>query len=623
LQVRFILTTPQPNHPQLSSSQPNHPSAQNSLDKPPLADPPQEESTGGLPSAAIPGHVSLVGAGPGEPGAITLRALECLADADAVLYDYLVNPSLLRWATRPNVQLISLGRHGSDSETGPAPPTTADAAHSVGEPTTLSAINRRVMPQAEVSALLVSLAQAGRRVVRLKAGDPLIFARAAEEIAALQAAGIPFEVVPGITSALAAGSYAGIPLTHRDYASAVALVTGHPADTTPEPSEGDSLGLEAARPSFAPGPSALDWEALARFPGTLIVYMGTTQVEYWAGELLKHGKDPQTPVAILRRCGFSDQTVKRTTLDQLIATVTQPKRIRPPVVFLIGSAIDAPSTSEWFARRPLVQQTVLVTRPDDPQHTLARQFELLGAQVLHWPAIRILPVADPSALDQAIRDLPKFGWVVFNSLNGVRHFMERLWHLGLDARALHPCRIAAIGRQTAAELQRFHLRCDLVPEQFDADHLAEALVAQSLTAPPVHPDSDNGRPAATASAPRACLIVRASRGREVLAERLTAIEVPVTQVVAYQNVDNNSPPADIVAAMQNGRVDWVTVTSSAIADNLVRQFGAALGQTQLASISPITTRRLQQLGFTPTVEAKVYTTQGIVDAILAHLSDPT
>lgn len=611
---------------------------------------PPPDSPCDRPAANGSGRVFLVGAGPGEPGAITLRALECLAVADAVLYDYLVNPSLLRWATRPGVELISLGRHGSDSETGSTPTATSQlvtAADSPAGPTpvpsdrpaagsppvplaprTLSAINRRVIPQAEVSALMVRLALVGRTVVRLKSGDPLIFARAAEEIAALQAAGVPFEVVPGITSALAAGSYAGIPLTHRDHASAVALVTGHPAVTAQGHGTEDAdkhgtasgnadrgsqaaTGSPTGQTAVAQGADGLDWEALARFPGTLVVYMGTTQVEYWAGELLKFGKDAQTPVAILRRCGFSDQTVQRTTLGRLIETATQPKRIRPPVVFLIGNAVDAPSTSEWFAQRPLVHQTVLVTRPDDPQHTLARQFELLGAQVQHWPAIRILPAADPTPLDEAIRELPQFQWLVFNSPNGVRHFMERLWHSGRDARALHPCRLAAIGRQTAAELERFQLRCDLVPEQFDADHLAQSLVDQAFSN------------AANAPNRPTCLIIRASRGREVVAERLMEVGVAVRQVVAYQNVDNDAPPAELLVAMQSGKIDWVTVTSSAIADNLVRHFGPALGLTRIASISPITSRRLQQHGFPATVEARIYTAQGIVDAILAHASHST
>lgn len=593
-----------------------------------------------------PGRVFLVGAGPGEPGAITLRALECLAAADAVLYDYLVNPSILRWANRPHVQLISLGRHGSDAESdanssspaasrtraetpaidqvffqptsGSEQPSSQQSAAKPLVQRTVSAINRRIMPQSDVSALMVQLARAGQNVVRLKAGDPLIFARAAEEIAALQEAAIPFEVVPGITSALAAGSYAGIPLTHRDHASAVALVTGHPADLGPA-APGDIVAPEGHAPYGASNevsnrsqsPPRLDWQALARFPGTLVVYMGTTQVEFWAAELLKYGKDPATPVAILRRCGFSDQTVKRTTLGQLIETATQPKRIRPPVVFLIGSAVDAPSTSAWFAQRPLIHQTVLITRPDDPQHTLARQFELLGAQVRQWPAIRILPATDPQPLDQAISELSQFDWIVFNSPNGVRHFMERLWQSGRDARVLHACRLAAIGRQTAAELERYHLRCDLVPDTFDADHLAQTLVDQAFSSPAAHPR----RPT--------CLIIRASRGREVVAEKLSAVGVAVRQVVAYQNVDNDAPPPDLLEAMQSGKIDWVTVTSSAIADNLFRHFGDALQQTQIASISPITTGRLQQHGLHATVEAQVYTAQGIVDAIIAHMSHST
>jgi uroporphyrinogen III methyltransferase/synthase len=520
--------------------------------------------------------VYLVGAGPGEPGAITLRALECLAAADVVVHDYLVNPAVLRWATRPGVRLISLGGHGE---------------------------NTRVMPQAEVCDLVVSLARQALTVVRLKCGDPMIFARAAEEIEALNRAGIPCEIVPGITSALAAGSFAGIPLTHRQHASAIALVTGHPAaDAASTPAGRDNPpGWAEDDPSATgPGGSDLDWAALARFPGTLVVYMGTTQVERWAGLLLSAGKDPATPVAIVRRCGFHDQSVQRTSLGQLIDVVTRPKRIRPPVVFIIGSAVEAQPQSDWFVRRPLHGQVVLLTRPMGQAGQHCRHLEQLGAQVLHWPGIQILPVADHGPMDAAIERLSDFSWVIFNSVNGVSHFLNRLWELGRDVRHLSHCRLAAIGEKTADALAARSLRCDLIPAKFDADALADRLLEQSQLG--------------------ACLIVRASRGRDDLAIRLRAHGGQVTQVVAYQNVDQPAADPAIQRAMESGKIDWVTVTSSAIADNLVRCYGPALDRVRLASISPLTSRRLGEHELAVAAEAEVYTVDGLLDAIVRQVA---
>lgn len=531
-------------------------------------------------------NVFLVGAGPGEPGAITLRALECLAAADAVVYDYLVNPSLLRWATKPSVQLFPLGGHG-----GPEV-RDHDAANT---PTNA----RRIMSQDEVSDLVVRLAQQGLTVVRLKCGDPLIFARAAEEIAALQKANLHYEIVPGITSALAAGSYAGIPLTHRDHASAVALVTGHPA--AEKFSEADTAATKPASPRSNPDAAKaanapLDWQALAKFPGTLVVYMGTTQLEYWVGELLRHGKPVETPVAILRRCGFSDQTVTRTTLGSLLEVATSPKRVRPPVVFVIGTAVSAALGFDWFAHRPLRGQTILVTRPNTEVGAALRDLELLGAQVLHWPAISILPLEDFAELDLVLRSVDQFGWIVFNSSNGVRAFFDRLWAIGRDARDLGKCRLAAVGRQTAQALADRHLQCDLIPSQFDAEHLASALLSEIGTG--------------------LCLIIRASRGRDVLAERLQAAGISYQQVVAYRNLDTTEVPTEIQHAVASGKVDWVTVTSNAIADNLARCFGAELHKTKLASISPLTSQRLREHGLQVAVEASEATFDGVIQAIL-------
>jgi uroporphyrinogen III methyltransferase/synthase len=525
------------------------------------------------------GWVYLVGAGPGDPGAITWRGIECLLGADVVLYDYLVNPAILRWAKKPGVRLISLGGH---------------------------ARQQRIMPQEEVSSELVKFARQGQVVVRLKSGDPIVFARAAEEIRAMQAAGVSFEVVPGVTSALAAGSFAGIPLTHRDHASAIALVTGHPASL---PSR-ESLST-AAQPASVPGQQnsevvssatavGLDWRALAAFPGTLVVYMGTTQVEYWAGELLRYGKPAATPVAVVRRCGFYDQSVQVTELGELVRVVTEPKRIRPPVLFVVGTAVTAAETSEWFTDRPLFGQSVMVTRPAGQSDDLMRRLELLGAQTYHWPAINIEPVQDQPDLEAIWADVSQFDWIVFSSRNGVEAFLRGLWERGFDWRALHRCRLAAIGAQTERALAAASLKCDLVPEQFVAEELAEVL-----------------RPHVGGAH---CLLVRANRGRDVLRERLEEAGARVTQAVFYRHVDAPGPDDSIKMAMDQGRVSWVTVTSSAIAESLVRCYGESLRQVRLASISPVTSSRIRELGFDVSAEASDYTAEGVVQAILTAVA---
>lgn len=494
------------------------------------------------------GKVYLVGAGPGDPGLITLRAVEVLQRADVVLYDYLVNPVLLRHC-RSNANLISLGKHGTG---GPG----------------------RVLNQAQINEQLVSLAQHNRHIVRLKSGDPLIFARAGEELECLTQHGIPFEIVPGVTSGLAAASYAGIPFTHRDNASAVALVTGHEdADKTT---------------------SNLDFQGLARFPGTLVLYMGVTTVRDWSHSLIEAGKSRQTPVAILRRVSFPDQQRFDTTLGEVEGFVQQ-HRLRPPVVFVIGEVVAQGQEWNWFERRPLCGQTILVTRPDQQCAELTGPLQELGARVLLHPVINIRGMADHSAMDAAIERLDRTDWVVFSSANGVQHFFARLAALARDARAFHQARIAAIGPATAAMLQHYQVRADLVPDEYRAESLAEGLgsVAQG----------------------QRFLLVRASRGREVLNEMLTAAGGTVEQVVCYESSDVMEADEGIASQIAAGGVDWITVTSSAIASGLVRLFGAALHKSKLASISPVTSATLRQLGYEPAAEAAEYTIAGLVAAV--------
>jgi len=492
------------------------------------------------------GQVFLVGAGPGDPGMLTLRAAQCLGRADTVLYDYLVNPQILRHAAS-GAELICLGKHGRD----------------------------RIWSQEEINEYLVRAARDGRTVVRLKGGDPAVFARGAQEVECLQDAGIAFEVVPGITTALAAGSCAGIPVTHRDQASAVALVTGQQQ----------------------PGTAQLDYGQLVDFPGTLVFYMGVTTAPHWTEALIAAGKSPDTPAAIIRRCSYPDQLSIRCTLGEVVERLTVPRQVRPPVIVVVGDVASVPAKFSWFEQRRLFRTTILVTRPFHQAASLEKPLEELGAEVLVQPAIR---VGDPESwdpVDDAIARLDQFDWLVFSSSNGVQYFLNRLASTGRDLRALGGLRLAAMGPGTAAELARYHLETDAQPDQYRAELLAAKLA----------PDARGRR----------FLLARASRGREVLAETLTAVGAVVEQIVVYSSVDVTQPDNDIQTRLAAGEIGWTTITSSAIARSLVSMFDADLRKTKLASISPVTSATLRELGFEPAAEASEYTMEGMVAAIVA------
>jgi uroporphyrinogen III methyltransferase/synthase len=491
------------------------------------------------------GKVYFIGAGPGDPGLITLRGVECLRRADVVLYDYLVNARILEHA-RAGAELICLGKHG----------------------------RTRLWSQQEINDALVSLAREGKVVARLKGGDPAVFARGAEEIETLVQADISFEVVPGITTALAAGSYAGIPITHRDHASAVALVTGH------ENPDKDT--------------SAIDYKALAAFPGTLVFYMGITTARVWTKEMMDAGKSADTPVAIIRHCSLPDQQRVSCTLGEVVETL-ESRSIRPPTIIVVGAVARLADTLGWFDKRPLFGQRILVTRPRSQANKLRVMLEELGAETLLQPAIEISEPTDWQPVDEAIGNLGNFDWLVFSSSNGVCYFIERLLATGSDLRVLGSIKLAAIGSGTADELSRYHLNVDLQPVEFRAESLAAELV-------PLAPG-------------QRFLLVRASRGREVLADEITASGGGVTQIVVYSSVDVDSPDAEIAAELAAEKIHWTTVTSSAIARSLASMFGSDLAKTRLASISPITSATLRDCGFEPAVEATEYTMAGVAQAI--------
>lgn len=491
------------------------------------------------------GRVYLVGAGPGDPGLLTLRGAECLRRADLVLYDYLANPQLLELAA-PAAKLVCLGRHGQG----------------------------RLLTQDEVNRRMIEAALAGHVVVRLKGGDPLVFARAAEECAALAAAGVPCEIVPGITAALAAGSYAGVALTDRRWASAVALIAGHEDDDKEQP--------------------PLDYTRLASFPGTLVFYMGVTSAPVWSEGLLDGGLPADTPVALVRRCSWPDQIALHTTLGE-VAAVIHERKVRPPTIAIVGAVAGLEPVADWFTNRALFGQRIVITRPAHQNDALRTQLSELGAEVLVQPAIEIAPPPDLAPLDAALARLADYEWLVFSSANGVRFLLDRLLAMA-DVRRLGQTRLAAIGPATAEELARYSLRADLVPGEYRAEGLAAELTAHV--------------------AGKKVLLARASRGREVLAEQLRAAGATVEQVVVYESRDTSRPHAEVAAALAGNRIDWVTVTSSAIARSLARLFGPDLRRAKLASISPITSGTLRELGYEVAAEAREYTTAGLIAAIL-------
>lgn len=504
---------------------------------------------------AAPGKVYLVGAGPGDPGLLTLRGRECLAAADLVLYDGLVNPELLR-LTRADCQRTS---------------RTAEPGG-------------RRLHQEEINARLIEAAVAGKTVVRLKGGDPFVFGRGAEEAAALVEAGIEFEVVPGVTAATAAGVYAGIPYTDRDRASAVAFVTGHEDPTKPQ--------------------SLLDYETLARFPGTLVFYMGLHRIESIARALIDSGKPPETPAAVICSASTPQQKTVTAPLAEIAAVVHEAK-LHPPSLIVVGPCVALRDRIAWFEQRPLFGLRIGVTRPEHQADEAIHRCRALGAQPVLMPTIEIRPPTDWSGVDAAIDRLDDYAWLIFTSANGVRSFLSRLWMRGLDGRRLADVRIAAIGDATAETLADFNLHADLVPDSFRAEALADAL-----------------RPLVSG---QRLLWVRASRGRDVLPRELGAAGASVDEVVVYQNLDVTALPADALRMIETGELDWIGLSSPSIARNLARlltpaareQLGAGV---RLAAISPVTAQAAVEAGLPVAAVADVYTWEGIFAAIVRSQS---
>jgi uroporphyrinogen III methyltransferase/synthase len=495
------------------------------------------------------GIVHLVGAGPGDPGLATVRARELIERADAIVHDRLVPLGLLQRA-RADAELIDVGKRPGDPGIG----------------------------QARINELLVELVEAGKRVVRLKGGDPFVFGRGGEEAEALARAGVPFEVVPGVTAGVAAPAYAGIPVTHRDQASAVAFVTAHEDPSKPE--------------------SALDWEALAAFPGTLVFYMGVRRLADVAGGLIRHGRSPDEPAAVIERGTLPGQRVVNAPLAEIAERASE-QNVRPPALTVVGPVAALREDLAWLEHAPLFGRRVVITRARAQASELAARLAELGAQVVEAPAIRIEPRLEDPDVGRAVALLAAgdVDVVCLTSPNGADLLMEALAGGGLDARALAGTTLAAIGPGTARALARHGLRADVVPERSIAESLAAELVTRGV-------------------AGRRILIARAAEARDVLPEELTKAGAAVDVVILYETVRAVLDAADRAAVAD---ADYVTFTSSSTVKNFVEALGGRDGlpaQARVISIGPVTSATARDLGIRVDVEAARHDIEGLVAALL-------
>ncbi|HEY8082440.1 MAG TPA: uroporphyrinogen-III C-methyltransferase [Solirubrobacterales bacterium] len=497
--------------------------------------------------SARPGVVYLVGAGPGDPGLMTARSLELIASADVIFHDRLIPPGALDGA-REGAELVYVGKT-------PAAPS---------------------MPQEEIGKRLIEAARAGNSVVRLKGGDPFIFGRGGEEGEMLSDAGIDFEVVPGITAGVAATAYAGIPVTYRGDASAVAFVTGH---EDPEK-----------------GATDLDWKALAGFPGTLVFYMGVKRLAENMKALIAEGRDPEELAAVVERGTMTGQRTVVATLGTL-AEVAEREGIAAPALVVVGKVVRHRLALAWLERRPLHGRRIVVTRARAQSSGLAATLRGLGAEVVELPAIRIESRIESDEVQNAIAAIDAYSLVCLTSPNGVRLLFEALEAAGLDARALAGATVAAIGPGTAAALAERGIAADVVPERFVAEALIEALETVEVDGQPV-------------------LIARAAEARDVLPEALSERGGKVDVVALYETVREEPAPEDVEAAQS---ADYITFTSSSTVHNLREALGERFPDNARAiSIGPITSDALRDAGIPVQTEAKRHDVNGLVEALLAE-----
>ena len=496
--------------------------------------------------------VYLVGAGPGDYRLITLKAVECLKKADVVVYDRLADDRILRWA-REDAEMIYVGK--------------ASANHT--------------MKQGDINRLLADKAKEGKTVVRLKGGDPFVFGRGGEEALLLKEENLPFEIVPGVTSAISVPAYAGIPVTHRAVATSFAVVTGHE-----DPTKGES---------------SMRWDKLATATDTLVFLMGVANLPYITKQLMDNGRPADTPAAVIRWGTKPEQKTLVTTLSMAAADVEK-NGIKPPAIFLVGDVVNLREELAWFdttERRPLFGKTVLVTRARAQASRLTEALEAMGARVIELPAIRIDDPADGyEAVDAAISLIASYDWLIFTSVNGVDRFFARLFAANKDARDLTKAHFAAIGKATAARLKQYGILADVVPQEYRAEGVIEALKGELAPGERV-------------------LIPRAQEAREILPESLRAYGAIVDVAAVYETKTAAVDAAEVKAMLAAGEIDFVTFASGSTVRNLVQILGDAtlLQHTQVVAIGPITAATCKELGIDVAATPEEYTIAALADTV--------
>ena len=499
------------------------------------------------------GKVYLVGAGPGDPGLITVKGLRCLEQAQVVVYDRLLDPSLLD-AAPESAERVFVGK-----ERG-----------------------RQALTQDEINQLLVDRAAAGKSVVRLKGGDPFVFGRGGEEALTLSEHNITFEIVPGITSAIAAAAYAGIPLTHRKLASSFTVVSGSEDPTKPE--------------------SSVPWEVLARTGGTLVVLMGWAGLEAILATLKQNGMEDTTPVALVQWGTWTRQRTVTGCLSDVVARGRE-AGLKAPVVAVVGPVVGLRNRLRWFDRRPLFGKKVLITRSRTQASKLREMLEELGAQTLELPSIEIAPLAEYTELDAALIQGERYAsrWVIFASTNAVDAVFDRLKHLGRDARAFGSATIGAIGPATAAALAQLGINADFVPTRSVSEEVLEELASRNWDGVPV-------------------LLPGADIGRDVLAQGLAGLGAEVQQVSAYRTLTPEGA-ADKGRELLDHGVDVVTFTSSSTVRNLLGLLDGnkqCLESSLITCIGPITAETARESGLRVDLVADQHTVEGLVDVLARH-----
>lgn len=502
------------------------------------------------------GIVYLVGAGPGDPKLITVRGLECLKKADVIVYDRLSSPRLLSFA-KPGAELIYAGK-------SPV---------------------RHTLKQKEINQVLVEKALAGKTVTRLKGGDPFVFGRGGEEAEALLPYDIPFEIVPGITSGIAVPAYAGIPVTHRDFNSTLAFITGNE-----DPAKEDT---------------SIEWDKVATGCGTIVFYMGMANLPIIVEKLTSHGRSADTPVGIIRWGTRPEQQTVTGTLADIVEKATAAKMGHPAII-VVGEVVSLREKMRWFETKPLFGKRVLITRSRNQASVLAEKIESLGGEPYEFPTIEIAEPDDFAPLDQAIAEIDSYDWLVLTSVNGVQSFMHRMQVLRKDIRRLGKAKIVAIGPKTREEIEKYGIFCEFMPEEFVAEAILEVFKGEEIKGKKV-------------------LLPRADIARKVLPDTLRSMGAEVNEATAYKTVIGEGNTEELVKLLEEKRIHVITFTSSSTVKNFVKKLGLdnlprLLDGVTVASIGPITSASARELGLVVDVQAGKYTIDGLIQAVLEYFN---